>query len=334
MQREVHSAVIALMGLTLLSACPAWAADPGSSPPAATARVVNVTTDSAPGWLPSPDQARAATEAALTYLAAKDAGHAETAYAMLEQGETALLSFADFSRTLASFNKRAGAVRERRIVNVTWTKDPAQAPMPGVYAAIDIVSRFANVDRDCGYLVVYQPPAGGGFRVSREEENLMTNADAAVIERQHSAAAVASAWSQLASRCPNYPGDALASVSAPAANGAPKSPLPEQPDGSIGYPTVATALNDLRTRHDIVFSSQGGFTVVTDRASNTIWVFTSEGQPAYSAAIKREFVTNSQGGTTLQMSVLCEASKTACDDLVRTFEALNARMTAELRGGR
>ncbi len=325
-------AAATLMLLASASALPARADDP-SPPPAAPARIVNITSDSAPGWLPSTDQARAATEAALAYLAAKDAGRAAAAYAMLEDGNRALQSFADFARALADFNARAGAVTERRIVTVTWTKDPAQAPKPGVYAAIDIVSRFANIDRDCGYVVVYQPPAGGAFRVAREEENLMTNADATVIERQHSEAGVEAAWSQLSARCPNYPGYAFSDLSAPVAGGAAPTPLVEQPN-STGYATVAAALSDLHSRRNVAFRTQGGYTIATDDAANTIWVFTSEGQPAYPAAIKREFVTASQGGTSVEMSVLCEASKSACDDLVRTFEALDARMAAELRGGR
>ena len=253
---------------------------------------------------------------------------------MLEDGNKALQSFPDFARALADFNTRAGSVTERRIVTVTWTKDPAQAPKPGVYAAIDIVSRFANIDRDCGYLIVYQPPAGGVFLVAREEENLMTNADAAAIERQHAEAGVEAAWSQLAARCPNYPGYDPSRSSAPAAGGTAAAPLAEQSDSSIGYATVAAALTDLHSRRDVTFRTQGGYTIAADDAAHALWVFTSEGQPAYPAAIKREFVTNSQGGTSVIMTVLCEASKSACDDLVRTFEALDARMAAELRGGR
>jgi hypothetical protein len=323
-----------LIAFGLMAASPVRARDPSPAPPAPATRIVNVTSDSAPGWLPSTDQARAATEAALAYLAAKDGGHADAAYAMLEDGQKALESFADFARSLASFNQRAGAALDRRIVAVTWTKNPAAAPKTGVYAAVDIVSHFANIDRDCGYLVVYQPPAGGPFRVMREEQNLMTNADAAVIARQQTEAAVASTWSQLSARCPNYPGYDLARATAPAQGGATQAPLAEQPNSSIGYATVAAALTDLRSRRGVVFSARNGYTVATDDASHTIWVFTSEGQPAYPAAVKRAIVTDSRGGTSVEMNVLCEASKAACDDLVRTFEALDARMAAELRGGR
>jgi hypothetical protein len=324
MQRQVQSlAVAAAIVLAIANGQPARAADPNQSEGGGT-RIVNVTSDSAPGWLPSADQARAARDAAMAYLAASDAGRAEAAYAMLDDGNRALQPFADFARQLASFNSSAGAIVERRIVNVTWTKDPAQAPKPGVYAAIDIVSRFANIDRDCGYVVVYQAPAGGPFLVAREEANVMTNTEAATIERQQSASAGETAWSQLAARCPNYPGESPQASSAP---------LPESAD-SIGYPTVAAALHDLRSKPGVAFRSENGFTIATDDGAHTIWMFTSEGQPAYPAAIKREFVANPQGGASVDLSVLCEASKADCDNLVRTFEALDARMAQELRGRR
>ncbi len=239
---------------------------------------------------------------------------------MLEDGNKALQSFASFSRELSDFNKKAGLVVERRIVNVTWTKDPAQAPKPGVYAAIDLKSRFANIDRHCGYIVAYQASPGGAFKVAREESNFLTNADAASSEHQQSKATVEAAWAQLSSHCPNYPGeDASAST----------EPLPEQ-GGSIGYPTVAAALIGLRSKPGVVFRSESGWTIATDDTSKTIWVFSSEGKPAYPAAIKRQLVSDKDGGTSIQMNVLCEASKKDCDDLVRSFEALDARMAAEV----
>jgi Protein of unknown function (DUF4019) len=316
-------AAITLIALAIAVVQPARADKP-STAPNPKVRVVNVTADSAPGWLPSTDQARAATDAVLGYLAARDAGHAEAAYAMLEDDDKALQPFSDFSRDLASFNSRAGVVSERRIVTVTWTKDPAEAPKPGVYAAIDVISRFANIDRDCGYVVVYQSPAGGPFRVTREEVNFITNADAINIERQQSRAAMEAQWAQLSAECPNYSGEV-----APASS----TPLPEQAN-SIGYPTVAAALIDLRSKPGVAFKTENGWTIATDDASHTIWVFASEGQPAYPAAVRRQFVKDPDGGTRLKMSVLCEASKVDCDNLTRTFEALNARMTAEPRGGR
>jgi hypothetical protein len=319
---QVVAATI-MMASAMASARLAWAE--GSSPSSSSeARIVNVTPDSPTGWLPSKDQARAASETVRAYLAARDAGRTEAAYAMLEDANKAVQPFAEFSRQLADFNSRAGAVAERRIVTVTWTKDPAQAPKPGVYAAIDIVSRFAKIDRHCGYVVVYQSPAGGAFRVSGEQANFMTNADAATIERQKSRQVMEADWSQLSAQCPNYPGEA--SPASP-------TPLPEQADG-VGYSTVAAALIDLRSKPGVTFKAENGWTVATDAALRTIWVFTSEGQPAYPAAIKRQIVEDGHGGSTLEMGVLCEASKADCDNLVRTFQGLNARLIAALRGER
>jgi hypothetical protein len=39
------------------------------------------------------------------------------------------------------------------------------------------------------------------------------------------------------------------------------------------------------------------------------------------------------GAIKVQMDVLCGASKTACDDLVRAFERMNDEVKAQLQGG-
>ncbi len=43
-------------------------------------REVNVTTDSAPGWIPTVEQSQQAEKAAHAYLAAEDTGDADAAY--------------------------------------------------------------------------------------------------------------------------------------------------------------------------------------------------------------------------------------------------------------
>lgn len=37
--------------------------------------------------------------------------------------------------------------------------------------AFDFVGRFELADHYCGYIIVYQPPEGGAFGVTRIEEN-------------------------------------------------------------------------------------------------------------------------------------------------------------------
>jgi hypothetical protein len=40
-----------------------------------------------------------------------------------------------------------------------------------------------------------------------------------------------------------------------------------------------------------------------------------------------------KGAVVVQMDVLCSASKTACDDLVRAFERMNDEARRQLQGG-
>jgi hypothetical protein len=93
---------------------------------------------------------------------------------------------------------------QRTILKVTWTKDPAAAPFPGVYAAIDIATHFVNVDRHCGYVVLCQRPSGGDFEVMRQESNFIDNTTAEKVERQQSRVALDKSWAALAGNCPNY----------------------------------------------------------------------------------------------------------------------------------
>jgi hypothetical protein len=181
---------------------PALAADPAPNP--SGMREVNVTTDSAPGWTPSRGQERAAEAAAQAFFALKDVGKADAAYAMYAQGLKDMLPFETFSAELAKFRAQAGALRDRRILKTTWTKDPAQAPAPGIYAALDIASRFDKIDRDCGYIVLYQPDETAPFVVVREESNIIDNASAKQIEATQSRAALDEAWARLSANCPNY----------------------------------------------------------------------------------------------------------------------------------
>jgi hypothetical protein len=112
-----------------------------------------------------------------------------------------------------AFNAQAGAATERRILKVTWTKDPANSPAPGVYAAVDLASHFERIDRHCGYIVLYQLNAAMPFLVVRQEDNFMTNESARQIAAQHSSHSVDESWSRLSSNCPSHAADAAGSSS-------------------------------------------------------------------------------------------------------------------------
>jgi len=87
-------------------------------------------------------------------------------------------------------------------------------------------------------------------------------------------------------------------------------PLPEAPGSTIGYATVAAALQALRTRPDIVISVQGGWTIAEDGANQTLWSFAPEGNSAYPAAVKRQ-IKKTKDGIYIDMQIRCEATKEA-----------------------
>jgi hypothetical protein len=163
---------------------------------------VNVTSDSAPGWLPSSEERKEAPAVAQSFLAALDRGEYQRAYDLMTDLQRTDTKYDEFVKRTAAFNQMAGAVKERRITKVTWTKDPAQAPAPGIYAAIDLRSRFENVDRHCGYLMLYQPDTSTAFKVMRQEDNFMSNADALKISEQKSVGEVDRLWAQVSGNCP------------------------------------------------------------------------------------------------------------------------------------
>ena len=302
--------VATLWGTAAIGTALAQTAAPGAP------RQVNVTSDSAAGWIPTSEQEEAARRTATAFLAALDSGKTREAYALLADSHQSQLPYAEFSSILRRFNAQAGPVVERRVTTVTWTKDSPSAPYPGVYAAIDLVSRFQRIDRHCGYLILYQPPSGGAFGVMRQEDGYIDNASA----QKMSQAELDSTWGRLAANCPNF--------TTPQAD----TPLPEATENTIGYATVAAALAGLHQRKDVEFSTRDGWTVAFDKASTAVWSFAPLGHAAYPAAVKRQAV-EIDGTVSLRMNVLCEADKAPCDALVRSFQQLNAQMQQAMKSG-
>lgn len=103
----------------------------------------------------------------------------------------------------------------------------------------------------------------------------------------------------------------------------------EAKSSTIGYPTVAAALADLRTKPDVEVSVQNGWTIAVDKSHFTVWSFAPQNDPAYPSVVKRSAVDNGHGSN-LEMKVLCESSKAACDKMVMDFQALNQRVRGSL----
>lgn len=167
-------------------------------------REVNVTSDSAPGWLPSRIQEEQVLKETSDYLSAIDQGQYERAYAMMAEVYRNSLSLVRFIQLNREFRERSGTLMQRNILKITWTKDPASGPFRGVYAAIDIATQFENVDRHCGFVILYQRASGGDFEIMRQESNFIDNATAAKLEREKTRADLDRVWATLSANCPNY----------------------------------------------------------------------------------------------------------------------------------
>jgi hypothetical protein len=104
----------------------------------------------------------------------------------------------------------------------------------------------------------------------------------------------------------------------------------EERPSDIGYPTVAAALDGLRTKSDVTESVQSGWTIFEDRTALTVWSFAPSDDPAYPSAVRRTIVTK-DGSAVMNMRVLCEAAKAACDRLVERFNESNRSIRDQLQ---
>jgi hypothetical protein len=120
-------------------------------------------------WRGSADQERQVERRTYGYFAARDGGKYEDAYALLSPWMKKSISYEQWRVQAERFNVRAGAVKSRRIARISWYKDPPNTA-PGMYAAVDFVSEFAQLGIHCGYLG-WQLQDDGAFLLVHEEEN-------------------------------------------------------------------------------------------------------------------------------------------------------------------
>jgi len=101
----------------------------------------------------------------------------------------------------------------------------------------------------------------------------------------------------------------------------------------VGYPTPAAALQALQKKPGVAISVQGGWTIVNDRPTLTVWSFTPSAHQAHPAVVRRTAIKK-DGAFYVCTSVLCGGPKPACDKLVAEFNELNNRMRRDLESKR
>lgn len=123
-------------------------------------------------WAPDSSHQARVLAASYAYFAAKDAARYAEAYRQLSPRQQADRSLIEWTFAATAFNAEAGAVRARRVVEISWYNHPADAPEPGIYVAADYSAEFEKLEFVCGYLMWRLQP-DGGFRLVREEQNLV-----------------------------------------------------------------------------------------------------------------------------------------------------------------
>lgn len=119
----------------------------------------------------TPEQVRQVEQQTLLYFEAKDQGRYNRAYDLMAASLKQGISFETWKGKTEAFNAKAGAVEQRTISKITWYHNPPQVE-PGLYAAVDFTSKFADVDLHCGFLAWRELP-DGKFVLVREEENYL-----------------------------------------------------------------------------------------------------------------------------------------------------------------
>jgi len=123
--------------------------------------------------------------------------------------------------------------------------------------------------------------------------------------------------------------DAVNPPGAQPASAAASALPPEAPRSSIEYPSVAAALAALHSKPGVVFSTQDGWTIAEDTTTKTIWSFPPKDNPAYPSMAKR-YVDVSGGASYLKTAVVCEATRSACEDLARQLQQLNTDLATKM----
>jgi hypothetical protein len=93
----------------------------------------------------------------------------------------------------------------------------------------------------------------------------------------------------------------------------------------IGFPSAEAALEALKARADVTVSEHGGWIIADDKASHTLWSFSTAGHPAHPAAVRRT-VVNDSGQAAIRMNILCQGAKEACDGLRGEYARMNAAL--------
>lgn len=121
------------------------------------------------GWQPGPADMETVLDLTGRYFAARDSGRYRDAWNLLTPSMQEMTPLPDWQAAHKEFNDRAGGGLKRGPVKVTWYDNPVNAPVAGIFVAVDFIGKADKLQIICGYLMWLRQP-DGSWRLTREEE--------------------------------------------------------------------------------------------------------------------------------------------------------------------
>jgi hypothetical protein len=120
------------------------------------------------------------------YFDARASGRYAEAWALLTPTMQELSPLDEWRARAVEFNRQAGAMPRLTPVKVTWYDNPPNAPVAGTFVAVDFLGEAKNLEAICGYVVWLRQP-DGSWRLTREEQGLITREQARAAAPEHRA---------------------------------------------------------------------------------------------------------------------------------------------------
>ncbi len=95
----------------------------------------------------------------------------------------------------------------------------------------------------------------------------------------------------------------------------------------VGYRTVQEALEALKQKPNVrIEVTKPDAWIIAHEPADIQWSFAPAGHYAYPAVVRRVLKVDGSGDLRIEMSALCQAAKSSCDQLLKEFEELNERI--------
>lgn len=123
-------------------------------------------------WQASDEDVREVAALTRRFFAAIDSGDIDMAHRLWSDDQQTETPLDERRRSIEAFRVQAGRPGAAPTTRLTWYVNPAGAPRPGIYVAVDYERFYANLTMNCGYLIWYRE-GDGRYRLTRQEDSVM-----------------------------------------------------------------------------------------------------------------------------------------------------------------